>query len=218
MSKTKCYSYLLLFVSSIVMISCRGYRTLSEKEFGRPLSEQEQILYEESRECGKVYALTPAERNKKYPFSKASTIQLVSFKNNSTDELNYDRDSLPRINDTVCYSKLFEIITLRSSQIDILTDLLYNYGRKSTYTPPNGVFLTGSIPTCYNPRNAILFIDQNNQVYDFIEICFECDDSRTSSKNIDLGEPCTNKLKLLKQFFLEVGIHYGTAELSNKEL
>lgn len=201
-----------------MIISCRGYRTFSEKQFGRPLSEQEQILYEESRQCGKVYALQPTERRKKNPFSKASTIQLVSFKNNSTDELNYYKDSLPRMNDTVCYSKLFEVITLRSSQIDILTDLLYNYGKKTTYTPPKGVFLTGSIPSCYNPRNAILFIDQNNRVSDFIEICFKCDDWRTSSKKIDLGESCTDKLKLLKQFFLEVGINYGTAELSNKEL
>lgn len=216
MQGSKLSDYLVLFILTTMMISCRSYRTFSEKQFGRPLSAQEQILYEESRKCGKVYALTPAERSKKYPFSKASTIQLVSFKNNSTDELNYDRDSLPRMNDTVCYSKLFEIITLRSSQIDILTDLLYNYGRKSTYTPPKGVFLTGSIPTCYNPRNAILFIDQNNQVYDFIEICFECDNWETSSTIIDLGESCTDKLKLLKQFFLEVGVHYGTTELSNK--
>lgn len=70
MQGSKLSDYLVLFILTTMMISCRSYRTFSEKQFGRPLSAQEQILYEESRKCGKVYALTPAERSKKYPFLK----------------------------------------------------------------------------------------------------------------------------------------------------
>jgi len=86
----------------------------------------------------------------------------------------YYRDSLARRNGTVFYPKLFEIKTLIPSQVDTLTDLTYNYGFKLKYKSKRKVYFIGRLTQCYNPRNAILFLDKNNNVFEFIEICFEC--------------------------------------------
>lgn len=62
---------------------------------------------------------------------------------------------------------------------------------------------------CYNPRNAILFLDIDNKVFEFIEICFECDKTEESSDKVNLGIMCNQKLDMVKEFFKEVGVEYG---------
>ena len=137
-------------------------------------------------------------------------IALVSFKS-SYDSIwgGYYRDSLPRKNDTVVYSKLFEVKALTQTQVDTLTDLIYNYGYKLKYKPKGKVYFIGSIMNCYNPRNAILFLDKEQKVFEFIEICFECDNTRESSKHVSLGTDCNQKLQLIKNLFRSVGIEFG---------
>ena len=111
-------------------------------------------------------------------------------------------DSLPRLNDTVCYSKLTEIKSITFNQVDKLTDLLYNY----VY---GGPVYTGSMSFCYNPRNAILFLDKNGKVFEYIEICFECNETKESSEKVSLGQMCDEKMGMLKDFFKIVGLEYG---------
>ncbi|MFP5040941.1 hypothetical protein [Parasediminibacterium sp. JCM 36343] len=111
-------------------------------------------------------------------------------------------DSLPRLNDTVCYSKLIEIKPITFHQVDKLTDILYNYG----YAGPIHV---GSIPLCHNPRNAILFLDTKGKVFAYVEVCFECSNTKESSPKISLGQMCDEKMRMLKNFFKSVGIEYG---------
>lgn len=130
---------------------------------------------------------------KKYPFVKTAKIQLVSFKENK----------LPIENDTVCYSKLYEVKTLTLQQIDSLTNIMYNIGF-------GGTILLIEKMNCYNPRNAILFIDKDGKAFEFIEICFECEQTVNSSDKIDFGEVCNEKFNLLKKQFLNAGIIYGT--------
>lgn len=130
---------------------------------------------------------------KKYPFVKTAKIQLVSFKGNK----------LPIENDTVCYSKLYEVKTLTLRQIDSLTNIMYNIGF-------GGTILIVEEMNCYNPRNAILFIDNDGKAFEFIEICFECEQTVNSSDKIDFGEVCNEKFNLLKKQFLNAGIIYGT--------
>jgi hypothetical protein len=132
---------------------------------------------------------------KKYPFNKTAQIQLVSFKGNK----------LPIENDTVCYSKLYEVKNLTLRQIDSLTNVMYNIGF-------GGTILIVEEMTCYNPRNAILFIDNSGKAFEFIEICFECEQTVSSSKKIDFGEVCNEKFNLIKQQFINAGIKYGTKE------
>ena len=162
---------------------------------------------DKSRDCVRVKSLLFSETLKLYPFNKAKQIQLVSFKSSP----NY-KDSLPRMNDTVCYSKLFEVKSLIPSQVDTLTDIIHNYGFKFTYKPKRRVYFIGSVSQCYNPRNAILFLDKDNKVFEFIEICFECERTRTSSDRVSLGTNCNQKLLLVKEFFGQAGIEYGIAQ------
>ena len=155
--------------------------------------------------CVKKSITSFANRLKNYPFERTTQIQFVSFKGTSKtidNELVYIEDSLPRINDTICYSKLFEVKTLNLVQIEKLTDVFYNYGF-------GGRVFTMSVSGCYNPRNAILFLDSTGKVFEFIEICFECQRLEVSSEKIKLGDMCDEKTELLKKLFGIVGINYG---------
>jgi len=155
--------------------------------------------------CIKKVKISFANRLKNYPFDKTSQIQFVSFKGTSKkidNELVYIEDSLPRINDTICYSKLFEVKTLNLLQIENLTDVFYNYGF-------GGRIFTMSVSGCYNPRNAILFLDSTGKVFEFIEICFECQRLEVSSEKVNLGDMCDEKIELLKKLFGIFGINYG---------
>ena len=198
--------------STFIILSCflLNCLTYGQMPSGREATQKEQELMDKSHDCARVKSIPLSQRLKFYPFKNANQIQLVSFKS-SFDTIvgEYYKDSLPRMNDTVCYSKLFELKILISSQIDTLTDLIYNYGFKFKYKPKGKVYFIGSILECYNPRNAILFVDKDNKVFEFIEICFECERTRTSSDNLSLGVDCNQKLQLIKSFFEDTGIEYG---------
>jgi len=151
-----------------------------------------------------------SERLKNYPFNLTTEVRLVSFRDNIdtiNGQIEYGRDSLPRMNDTICYSRLFEIKKLTFAEVDRLTDIFYNYG--IPYHPPDGKFYIGSVAQCYNPRNAILFFDRNGKAFEFIEICFECKQTRESSDKISLGQMCDQKLDMIKDIFKKAGIEYG---------
>lgn len=193
-----------------ILFSCLAY---GQEPREREATKQEQELMNKSQDCARIKSIPFNERMKLYPFNKTKQIQLVSFKS-SFDTLvgEYYQASLPRLHDTVCYSKLFEIKTLATSQVNSLTDLICNYGFKFTYKPKQKVYFIGSMLQCYNPRNAILFLDEDNKVFEFIEICFECKRIRTSSDSVSLGTNCNQKLLLIKDFFKDAGIQYGVSE------
>lgn len=153
-----------------------GQKNNLAKNPPQPPTKKEMEMEEKNHHCVKKTNKTFAERLKKYPFNLTTQIQLVSFKGGvDTSQLQdmKNLDSLPRLNDTVCYSKLTELKSITFSQVDKLTDILYNYGY-------GGAVYIGSISLCYFPRNAILFLDKNGKVFEYIEICFEC--SKTKCK------------------------------------
>jgi hypothetical protein len=163
---------------------------------------------EQNHNCIRGSNLSFSARLKNYPFNLSGQIQLVSFRGSNDTSDNARSDSLPRLNDTICYSKLSEVKTLTFAQVDKLTDVLYNYGY-------SGKTFIGSISLCYEPKNAILFLDKNGKAFAFIEICFQCRDTRVSSENISLGEMCNQKLSMLRDIFNHAGIEYGiTKELN----
>jgi len=170
-----------------------------------PPTKKEAELDSKNRNCVKKVNNSFTTRLKNYPFNQAAQIQLVSFKGGiDTSEFQDMKmnDCLPMLNDTVCYSKLMEVRTITYQQVDKLTDILYNYGF-------GGPVYIGSSSMCYFPRNAILFLDANGKVYEFIEICFECRETRTSSERISLGQMCNQKMQMLKNFFKDAQIEYG---------
>jgi hypothetical protein len=200
--------YLFLIFSLLTVLNLFGQK----KTVQRYATEKQQEAFDRSHDCFKYVSKPFAQRLKNYPFNRAAQIQLVSFKRHN-DTLNgaiimSDKDSLPRKNDTICYSRLFEVKNLTYTQVDKLTDILYNYGYRQQLKDDGLIYIETSLQ-CYIPRNAILFLDANGKVFEFIEICFECEKTRESSSKISLGVMCNQKLDLLKNFFKDVGFEYG---------
>jgi hypothetical protein len=111
---------------------------------------------------------------------------------------------LPETGGKVDLTKMTEMITLDKAQIDSLTHILFNVGYR-------GKILTGRGVGCYNPRNAILFMDASGSAFAFFEICFECEAFRMSPR-INPGEFCDEKYSMLKHFFIRNGIEIGTVK------
>jgi hypothetical protein len=134
-----------------------------------------------------------SKRLKNYPFNKATQIKLVSF----------EGFQMPKIGDSICTGKMTEIKILTLLQIDSLTDIVYNVGFRGN------VFYI-SEKSCYEPRNAILFLNSIRDVFASIEVCFQCENFNASDEKIDLGEICNQKFNMIKKLFSNAGIKYGT--------
>jgi hypothetical protein len=107
------------------------------------------------------------------------------------------------------HSTLFGSKTLNQAQINKLSNILfnYNYAGMRNYTP--------AIPAgCFFPRNSIIFLDKNDKVIDHLDICFSCGVGESPSYKINVGVECTQKYDMLSNFFVSVGIPYGTADRS----
>ena len=63
------------------------------------------------------------------------------------------------------------------------------------------------------PRNAILFLDADNKVIAYLELCFSCKHFRSSDKRLSIGEYCGTKYDMLKSIFGSNGIKYGISEI-----
>lgn len=157
--------------------------------------------------CFKKKKINSENRLKIYPFNVASLIKFVSFKNLETQdgETFYYSHSIPKLNGKIDVEKLLEIKAANVSEIDSLTNILFNYGlkRKSNTIEPVG---------CYEPRNAILFYNSSGEVFEYIEICFQCRQMYYGNNKTDIVENCWLKLDLIKEIFLKSGIKFGITE------
>jgi hypothetical protein len=190
----------IIFIALLILThSAYGQKTknnLAKIPPGIP-TKKEMEAEERNHNCVKRINLSFTARLKNYPFNISTQIQFVSFIDSNSIE-----SSLPRLNDTICYSKLQEVKTLIFTQVDKLTNILYNYGF-------GGPVYTMGVASCYNPRNAILFLDRTGKAFEFIEICFECSRIQESSEKINAGDLCDQKMDMLKELFKIVGIEYG---------
>ena len=135
-----------------------------------------------------------------YPFNKAVSIKLISFK---------ETQLIPVKNKVLDAQKVLEQVELTNEQKDSLTNLLYNVG----FTPVAGAKRSFfGEASCYEPRNGILFIDSSGKVFEYLEICFACHRIRKSSSMAHFGEFCSTKYDMLKEFLFNTGIKYGTVE------
>lgn len=181
------------------------------------------ICQEELENCFRIDNFTIEQRNQKYPYDKAAKIIFASFEDKSTKLKFFENNKLNK-NGYISYfqgeimkiyfdslrkdkskyiPELFEEkIELLEIQKNELTDLIYNFGNNH-----KDAIIWGA--KCYMPRNAILFFDKNNQLFEFIEICFECNQYKTSSTKVDLNNNCGQKISLLKDLFEQAGIEYG---------
>lgn len=198
----------IVFISFLLLAhAVYGQKKKLAKAPPQPLTKKQWEQEERNHNCVRKNVLSLTDRLKKYPFHSSAQIQFVSFPGGDylTDGEVVREDSLPRINDTILYSKLTEVKTLTYPQVDKLSNIIYNYGYR-------GTIHTMSVAACYNPRNAILFLDNKGKVVEFIEICFECNRILESSERISLGEMCNQKLEMLLDLFKNVGIEYGISK------
>jgi hypothetical protein len=158
--------------------------------------------------CGKKTKLTMTEIKKRFPFDKTHTIKLVSFKHNysvmqETDSVDgpFYEPEIPKTNGIVDFAKMFETKTLDRSLTDKLLDILINYDNEDRES---------EITFCYEPRNGIVFLDGNDKIIGFVEICFECLRYKVDPPTLKVGSFCSEKFNALKRIFKESGISYGT--------
>jgi len=158
------------------------------------------------------------QRRSFFPFSKAVSIKLISFEAPMSPKDNDARnniDTVPLFSPMATnkfilnYRKVKEISTLSDLGIDSLTNILYNFG----YTPVTGnLYRVIEEASCYEPRNAILFLDSAGNVSQYIEFCFECRKYYYSSPKTKPIDYCEQKYDMLAAFFLRHGVKYGAEE------
>ncbi|WP_113638194.1 hypothetical protein [Nubsella zeaxanthinifaciens] len=175
------------------------------KKYAPPLVESKI-----SSKFGRVSNISFSKRIANFPFSKSVNIKLVSFENWTnggqidTTKVVYN-EKMPKVLMAVCVNPPKEVKVLNLSQINELTDIWFNYGAIGNSHATN-------FKACYDPKNAILFLDEKGEVFDFIEICFNCLRMVNFSKEVAVNEECDHKINMIKAFFKKTGITYGVTK------
>src|SRR6478736_6387452 len=116
------------------------------------------------------------QRIKFYPFDVVDTIKIVSFK--------YHWNNYHFSDSGLTSDSLIESDILSGSEINELTDILFNNSRKRKTN-------IGSVTMCFEPRNAILFINKDGKLIENILICFHCNRIELSSDKIYNFDQCS---------------------------
>jgi hypothetical protein len=189
----------IILLIIIAFVNCPIYSQVKNKY---------QIL-EDNANCIRSKNISFKNRLKMFPFDNTSHIIIVAHKTKNGmvgDDLKRYLNSIKINQDTINLHEFAEVQHLNLSQIEKLTDLIFNYSHK-------GKEYSILEANCYDPRNAIIFLDKNNKVLGFIEICFGCNRLRTSDKRIGIGDYCDKKYALIKEIFCDSGIKYGITEV-----
>ena len=146
-----------------------------------------------------------------FPLNKTSKIQIVAFEYRNSiiidgvEKKEFVIDSLPRIGNKLDYKNLKEFYSLELPKIIELSDILYNFN----FNPKKERTILGA--GCYMPRNAIVFLDKEDKIIEYIEICFECLNYHVFKKS-NFGDFCIGKIELIKTFFRQNGLKFGVTE------
>ncbi|MEA5260748.1 hypothetical protein VB264_23315 [Arcicella aquatica] len=152
--------------------------------------------------CVPLNKYSAVQRKQFYPFNQSSLVKIISFK----EYINIDT-LITGVTESTIFAdlqnqpKIFESFTLNQKQLNELTYILYNYGFKTKKYEEESM--------CYYPRNAIVFYDKKGLPFEWIELCFECNGYKKTSKQVKTGDFCIGKYELLKHFFKKHKIHYG---------
>lgn len=154
--------------------------------------------YRDLEERLKTYTkYSTPKRRRFYPFNRAQSVQLAyfDFKDSSGNR------TLPKISGRVAAEKMNRLVRLDTGSVDTLTDILYNSGYRFYVS-------SRSRMGCYFPRNAILFLNGKHEVFEYLEICFDCHQFEKSREKVrfDAGDFNDDSLRLLEQFFQNKGL------------
>lgn len=201
-----------------VLIRCKkGFKS---EDFYNTSNKKKVLFVPYKKEVRKkpVYdTLNVEERMSKYPFNKAKKVALVSFNLDYDAELIITRigEPEPEIVPNVELSRILNKETLPGfaqfkvldqKQIALLSDILYNACAKDE--DPQYKTLG-----CYNPRNAILFYDADNHVFEYLELCFECRGNKTGTPEFNNFDPlCGFAYATFKLYFESLGLETNKRE------
>lgn len=144
--------------------------------------------------------LTETKRASFYPFNKAKKVLLISLHDKDW-KLDYNAKSSKIID----ISKAISSKQLNKADLNRLTDLFYNYGFKKMEL----VKTMKEEYECSGLKNAIIFLDEKGNPFEYIAFAFDCDEVEFSSQKVSYGDDCTTKRGLLEQFFISNGIETG---------
>src|SRR5258705_8109798 len=110
--------------------------------------------------CVKTKSLTRAHLRGAFPFNKTDQVQVVSFKP--------AHESPPLIDGNLDESKFIESRNLNDLEVNELVNVLCNY----TYDPKLPIdSIVGSYVFCNEPRNAVVFRDQQGVIIASLVVC-----------------------------------------------
>jgi hypothetical protein len=175
------------------------------------IEDWEKNFKEEFSDCIFTNKYSAQRRLAFYPFSKAAKVLAVSYKyagldiDESNDLKNFPRRGLHIKNGILDTTTLIEIKKLKPEQTDELTNLIFNTDYKN-----KSELHVAALGKCFEPRNALIFLNADDKVIDYLEICFECKQNYSKSKRFDIGTLCNQKYELLSNYFKSIGVQYGT--------
>ncbi len=196
-----------------------------------PPSKADYAVLEKRMVCMYRNKYSPVKRLKFFPFNRYKTVMLISFEppDISAEIVYTDTSKIPintPIKEEVYHAllekrqkldstRLKERKILSASEVNKLTNVLYNFGYTSTKSYKGLLIAESDGYRCYEPRNAIVFLDKDGLIAEYIEICFECHRRKESSEKIKMGEFCEDKYDLIRKYFRDTGIKYGTVNVHN---
>lgn len=206
-----------IFALVLLLCCCFAGNGYAQQKKKAPIALSIPELPEVDGHCYRTNSLPFAERMQNYPFNRAAKITIASFRDKRTQLVSLDSLALCRCGDDF-YSSVpvasnpegatsffEEEITLSPDRVNTLSSILYEYGYREGAAGPQIRY------GCYYPHNAILFYDNNNEVFAYIELCFSCTGHETSyERGQDNITWCDGKIDLLKAFFSGCGIKTGT--------
>ena len=190
---------LILILFALLFLSINDRAQLKPLSKVEVPTEQQKKQSELNTHCIISNKYSADQRRKIYPFSMAASVRIISY--TWPDSIVFG-GPVPLKNGQLNPEYVQKEKTLSQTEIDSLTQIIYNVGYR-------GYFFTEVDFKCYNPRNAIIFLDSSEMVKEYIELCFECQKHRLSSDKILAGDFCQEKYDLLRSFFSQMGINYG---------
>ena len=213
----------LFFTSLLLLMSCAIKKRVplpSEMPESEMPPIPPNVSFSEAK-CELTYTYNDSERRQMFPFSKTKRVLAIAYQNyefkdahNSENTASENaKDYCDRANvlrkwvidapkgQTYC---AIETIELNNTQIDSLSNTLLNY------TASGGSSF--SIVGCYTPRHALLFLDNDEKIIAWIEICFQCSQMKVSYEAVEdvpFDIRCKERRDAIKAFLRKIGIIYG---------
>jgi hypothetical protein len=182
--------------------------------------------------CGWYGKIPLQKRLNTFPFNNAKMVLLISFYP-IIGIVHVDEDGKEVIKDSIWKSKMEatslktfhlkgaefdyyanEVYELNSKEVNELSNLVLNFRINKKSSP-----LIEETPGCYEPRNAILFLDVNENIISRFEICFACNGiyqlPNETIKDFSLLPhigTCSEIFNHYKKIFRNGGIKYGIDE------